>query len=33
MKNFSFQLTPEMHFLLPTFLFDLDITGGIQVSF
>jgi len=29
----GFQLTPEMHFLLPTFLFDIDITGGLQFSF
>ncbi len=32
-RNFGFHLTPEIHILLPTFLFDVDLTGGIEVAF
>ncbi len=31
-KNFGFFATPEVHILVPTFLFDLDVSAGIEVG-
>ena len=32
-RNFGFHVTPEVHLLFPTFLFDVDLTAGIEVGF
>jgi len=32
-KNFGFNLTPEVHILLPLFLFNIDLTAGLEVGF
>ncbi len=32
-KNFGLHATPEIHLLLPTFLFNIDLTVGIEVAF
>jgi hypothetical protein len=33
MKNFGVTVTPEVHILFPEFLFDFDITLGVQAAF
>ncbi|MDH5491129.1 MAG: hypothetical protein OEY14_04190, partial [Myxococcales bacterium] len=33
MPNFGFHLSPELHFLFPTFLFAVDLTAGIELAF
>ncbi len=33
MRNFGLFLSPQTHFLLPTFLFNFDVTAGPEISF
>ncbi|MCS6797472.1 MAG: hypothetical protein NZ898_02890 [Myxococcota bacterium] len=32
-RNFGFHLTPEIHILFPTFLFDIDLSAGLEIAF
>ncbi len=32
-KHFGFHVTPEVNVLLPTFLFDVDLSAGIEIGF
>jgi hypothetical protein len=32
-RNFGVVLSPVANFMLPAFLFDLDLAGGVQVAF
>lgn len=33
MRNFGIYATPEIHLLFPTFLFNVDVTAGVEVAF
>jgi len=33
MRNVGINVQPQAHFLLPTFLFDLDLVGALEISF
>ncbi len=33
MRNVGFNVQPQAHFLLPVFLFDVDVVGALEISF
>ncbi len=32
-RNFGIRVTPELHFMFPSFLFNIDLTAGVELAF